>query len=128
MSGHWERDGEEFHDLYEMWDYIRENEYYYDDIDFERWVNEVYSASRVIYELNDALRDEGAAGVETRLLQFYDDFEDDMWVPSAQDKPIEGYDYCYGPAGEFEFKWVDDACDEEPWGYGEIDDSWEKEV
>ena len=30
MSGHWERDGEEFYDLDEMWDYIRDNEEYFD--------------------------------------------------------------------------------------------------
>ena len=111
MTGHWERDGEEFHDLDEMWDYIRDNEYYFDEIDFERWVNELYSASRVLYELNSAFEERGASGVEGRLLEFYEEFEEDMWFPESQDEPIEGYNYHYGPADEFEFEWVEDDED-----------------
>ena len=112
--GYWTYDDQgEFHDLYEMWDYIRDNEYYFDEIDFERWVNDVYSASRVIYELNEAMQERGAAGIEERLLEFYDDFEDDLWSPSSQDDLIEGRDYHYGPNGEFEFKWISEEGDDD---------------
>ena len=43
---------------------------------------------------------------QTISLEYMEEFEDAMWAPDVQDKPIEGKDYYYGDCGEFEFKWV----------------------
>ena len=107
MTGHWERDGEEFHNLDEMWDYIRENEYYFDEVDFERWLNDNYTAAQIVFDLRDA------EFTESLWLDYMEKYEDAMWVPAVQDALIEGEDYCYGPNGEYEFKWIEDTEEEE---------------
>lgn len=108
MTGHWERDGEEFNDIDEMWDYIKDNEYYFDDVDFERWLNDNYTAAQIVFDMMG--RD--MCSVETLSLEWMEEFENAMWAPDVQDALIEGKDYCYGPNGEFEFKWVEDEEDE----------------
>lgn len=106
MTGHWERDGEEFYDLDEMWDYVRDNEYYLDDVDFERWLNDVFTAAQIVFSLKDA------EFTEALWLDYLERFEDAVWSPSVQDKPIEGKNYWYGPNGDFEFKWIEDEEEE----------------
>ena len=102
MTGHWEKDGEEFNNIDEMWDYIRDNEYYFDDVDFERWLNDNFTAANIVFELKDA------EFAESVWLDYLENFEDSVWAPDVQDKPVEGFNYYYGPHGEFEFKWVED--------------------
>ena len=108
MEGHWERDGDEFYDLDEMWDYIRDNEEYFDEVDFERWLNEHYLAAQIVWMSTDE-------DVEREGLWIWlqEEFENSMWAPDVQDALIEGQNYCYGPYGEFEFKWIDDIEGEE---------------
>jgi hypothetical protein len=106
MTGHWERDGEEFNNIDEMWDYIRDNEYYFDDVDFERWLNENFTAAQIVFELKDA------EFAESVWLDYLENFEDSVWAPDIQDEPVEGFDYHYGPHGEFEFEWVEDEEEE----------------
>ena len=109
MSGHWERDGEEFYDLDEMWDYIRDNEEYFDEVDFERWLNRNFTAAQIVFDIMG--RDTCSA--ECISLEYMEEFEDAMWAPDVQDKLIEGKDYYYGDCGEFEFKWVEDEDEDE---------------
>lgn len=104
MEGHWERDGEEFHDLDEMWDYIRDNEEYFDEVDFERWLNNNYTAAQIVFDIMG--RDMCSA--EYISLEYMEEFENAMWAPDVQDELVEGKDYHYGDCGEFEFKWVED--------------------
>ena len=108
MTGHWERDGEEFHNLDEMWDYIRDNEYYFDEVDFEKWLNEHFTAAQMVWRSTD---DHGE--VHDLYLEMMEEFEDAMWAPDVQDEPFEGYDYYYGPFDEFEFIWVEDTDEDE---------------
>ena len=108
MSGHWERDGEEFYDLNEMWDYIRENEEYFDEVDFERWLNNNFTAAQIVFDLCNRNPNHSAEYIS---LEYMEEFEDAMWAPDVQDKLVEGKDYYYGDCGEFEFKWVEDEDD-----------------
>ena len=108
MSGHWERDGEEFHNLDEMWDYIRDNENYFDEVDFERWLNDNFTAAQIVWRSVD----DDIKGSDGLWLAMQEEFEDCEWSPRFQDSLEEGYDYNYGPCGEFEFKWVEDDEDD----------------
>ena len=56
MTGHWEYDDEWFYDKDAMWEYIRDNDYL-DDMDFERWINAVYSASQIFCRFGDAMNE-----------------------------------------------------------------------
>ena len=109
MSGHWERDGEEFHNLEEMWDYIRENEDYFDEVDFEKWLNEHYLAAQIVW----LSEDDDVKRYGSLWLWLQDEFENSEWIPSAQNDPEKGYDYHYGPCGEYEFEWVEDEEEDE---------------
>ena len=109
MTGHWERDGKEFNNIDEMWDYVRDNEYYFDDVDFERWLNENFTAAQIVFDLCNRNQNHSAEYIS---LEYCEAFEDAVWAPDVQDKLIEGSDYCYGPHGDFEFKWIEDEEEE----------------
>lgn len=109
MTGHWERDDEEFQDLDEMWDYIKDNEYYFDEVDFERWLNDNFTAAQIVFDLENRNPNHSAEYIS---MEYYEAFEDAVWAPDVQDKIIEGKDYSYGPHGEFEFEWVEDEEEE----------------
>lgn len=112
MSGYWiyERgfigiSVGEFHSLDDMWDYIRDNEIYFDEVDFERWINDNYTAATVVFDLDRESENKSVVDV---WLEYVDAFEEDNWYPEAQDEDlVEGYDYHYGPHGEYTFKWVE---------------------
>lgn len=101
MTGHWTYDdtGAELHSLDEMWDYIRDHEYYSDELDLERWLDEKYSASQIWWRLKDS-------NAEEVYLELIDEFEEEVWWPSAQPAPTEGEDYCYN--NSFDFTWVEE--------------------
>lgn len=105
MTGHWTYDdtGIECEDLDDMWEYIRDHEYYSDEIDMERWLDDHYHASQIWWRL----KDESAGQVYIDLI---DEFEEDVWWPSAQDDPVEGEDYDYNG---FLFKWVETEEEDE---------------
>lgn len=103
MTGHWTYEGsdEEFYNKDEMWQYIRENEYYYDELDFERWLDDNYSASQIYYRA----RDDGA---EQAIYDLMDEFDDD-WYDDAGE-PTEGEDFDFN---DFIFTWVEADDNEE---------------
>ena len=100
MTGYWTYDdtGIECEDPDDMWEYIRENEYYSDDLDFERWLDDNYRASQIMWRLKDA------EFTETVMLELDEEFEEEVWSPSAQKAPEEGKDYDYNG---FLFKWAE---------------------
>lgn len=104
-NGYWTYDGEgHYETLEEMWEYIRDNEYYSDELDFERWIDENYRASQIAWMLKDEKYSEAV------LLDLMDQFEEEIYSPKNMDDPIEGEDYDYNG---FTFEWVDEDEDEE---------------
>lgn len=106
MTGHWEYQGtgREFRTLDEMWEYINEHEYWFDDYDFEHWVNENYTAMEVLRDSEER---------SNLMLDLVEEFEEAVWLPSVQPDPMEGEDYWYND--EFDFTWVDDDEEGERW-------------
>lgn len=100
MTGHWtyEDTGCELHGKDEMWEYIRDHEYYADDIDFERWVDDNYRASQIIWRVKE-MKDAADA-----VLDLWDEFEEEVWYRNIDD-PVEGEDFDYNG---FIFKWVEE--------------------
>lgn len=103
--GYWTYNGEgHYETLEEMWEYISENEYYLDEVDFERWIDENYRATQIVWMLKDHTYSENLS------LELLDEYEDDTWSPAHMDDPIEGENYDYNG---FEFEWVDEEDEEE---------------
>ena len=92
-----------FHNLTEMWEYIKETQYIVDDYDFECWMNRNYSVSEVL-DMFKEIRD-----YQEVVLTLYESYEDDVWSPSNQPSLVEGENYDYNDM--FTFMWVDDEGD-----------------
>ncbi len=103
--GYWMYDNEEFTTKQDMWEYLRDTQYCYDTIDIERWVNDVYAASQILWKFRDALED--GHSIDTVMLDIYDEYEQDEWWDEVGD-PEEGEDFDYNG---FLFKWVDEEED-----------------
>lgn len=100
MNGYWTYNGEgHYETLDEMWDYIRDYEQYFDELDFERWIDGNYCASQIAWKLKDEKYSEAI------MLDLMDEFEEDVWSPNHVDDLIEGKDYDYNG---FIFEWVDE--------------------
>lgn len=107
MTGYWIYDGHgEFNSLEEMWDYIRDNECYFDEVEFERWLNNNYTAAQIVFDLDRRNPNHTAEYIS---LEYYEAFEDAMWAPDVQDALVEGEDYYYGPNGEYKFEWIEEV-------------------
>lgn len=104
MNGHWEYDDEWFYTKDEMWEFIRDNDYL-DDIDFERWINFVYTPMRLYTLIGDALG--GKDDIERIWYDIYDEFLDDYY---GNENPIDGEDFEFC---DLVFKWVDEREEEE---------------
>lgn len=100
MNGYWTYDGEgHYETLDEMWDYIRENKQYFDELDFERWIDDNYRASQIAWMLKDEKYSEAI------MLDLMDEFEKDVWFPENVCEPVEGQDCDYNG---FIFEWMDE--------------------
>lgn len=103
--GHWEYyngDGY-FKTLEEMWEYIRDNGMYYDEVDIERYLNNRYTGTQMLLEIRDA------GTYEALIDKLMDEYESDIWIPEVQEALVEGENYDYNGIG---FNWVEDEEDE----------------
>ena len=104
-NGYWTYNGEgHYETLEEMWEYIVENEYYMDDVDIERYIDDNYTGAGMFYAIKEA------GSYEALLEEIIEGYESENWYPEAQATPTEGEDYDYNG---FTFEWVDEDEDEE---------------
>lgn len=97
MSGHWECEGNEFEDEYDMARYAIDNESYSDPEEFYDWVDSEYDASDIVRMLRDA------QFCDSVYIDLEDEYND--WRVKNADEAKRGRDYEFG---EFEFKWIED--------------------
>ena len=90
-------DPTKFYGKKQMWEYIRDNEYYADDLDFERWLDNEYSASQIVWRLRDN------SHADEVLLDLYDEFEEKVWwddvgeLEYGKDFDYNGFEFLFIP-------------------------------
>ena len=95
----WTYHNNTFETLEEMWEYLRDYEYVYDEVDIERWIDDNYSASQIAWRLKDH------ETTDELWLELIEEYEDDVWSPEHMDDLIEGEDSDYNG---YLFHWEDD--------------------
>ena len=105
MTGHWEMEGlgYEFegedakHDMFEQ---ILE-EGILDEVDFERYLNDTYTAAQIVFSMRDF------ESADDAWINYWDCFTDSCWHEAGE--PVEGedFDFC-----GVRFKWIEDEEEE----------------
>lgn len=98
----------ECRDKEEMTEYLRDNCTTVDDVDFERWLDEEYRASQIVWMFRDGMFRDGTFCTASRreeaiIMDLWDECEE-AWIDEAGD-PVEGEDFDFNG---YVFEWMEE--------------------